>query len=114
MHDPQTGLLSTEGYLLISACGIALLALGCVMLAYLLVRFSAEDRHAMDRVDQTVALFAPRGDDKERRDDAHDSAVVSQVRLDLSRDLAGRRPSSVNRRVAEAREGRPVPPQHAA
>jgi hypothetical protein len=109
MHDAN-GLLTFQGWLLMSICGIALLALGCVLLAYLLVKFSAEDRYAMDRVDSTVALFAPRGDDKERRDDAHDQAVVSQVRLDLARGCARHPASSVNRRVAEAREGRPVPP----
>jgi hypothetical protein len=113
MHDAN-GLLTFQGWLLMSICGIALLALGCVTLAYLLVKFSAEDRDAMDRVDSTVALFAPRSDDPERRDDAHDSALVSQVRLDLSRDLAGRKPGSVHRRVAEAREGRPIPPASAA
>ncbi len=113
LHDAN-GLLTFQGWLLLSICGIALLALGCVLLAYLLVRFSAEDRDAMDRVDSAVALFAPRGDDPERRDDANDSAVVSQVRADLARDFAGRRPSSIHRRVAEAREGRPVPPASAA
>ena len=109
MHDAN-GLLSTEGWLVISLCGVVLLGLGCVLLAYLLVRFYAEDRNAMDREAQTVALSAPRGDDPERCDDTHAQGVVSSVRLDLARGCARHPASSVNRRVAEAREGRPIPP----
>jgi len=109
MHDAN-GLLTFQGWLLMSICGIALLALGCVLLAYLLVKFSAEDRNAMDREAQTVALSAPRGDDPERCDDTHAQGVVSSVRLDLARGCARHPASSVNRRVAEAREGRRVPP----
>ena len=113
MHDAN-GLLTFQGWLLMSICGIALLALGCVLLAYLLVKFSAEDRHAMDREVAAMALSASRLDDKERRDDAADVGLVSSVQLDLARDRARRPTSSVNRRVAEAREGRPIPPASAA
>ena len=48
MHDAN-GLLTFQGWLLLSVIGIVLLALGCVALAWLLVKFSTEDRHAMDR-----------------------------------------------------------------
>lgn len=110
MHDPQTGLLTFQGYLLISACGIALLALACVAVAYAAVKLCTEDRDAMDREAQTVALSAQRGDDPERCDDAHAQGVVSSVRLDLVRGCARHPASSVSRRMAEAREGRPIPP----
>jgi cbb3-type cytochrome oxidase subunit 3 len=110
MHDAN-GLLTFQGWLLMSICGIALLALGCVLLAYLLVKFSAEDRNAMDREAQTVALSAPRGDDPVRCDDAHHQGVVSSVRLELERSSHRRPTASVQRLRAESREGRPaVPP----
>ena len=113
MHDAN-GLLTFQGWLLMSICGIALLALGCVSLAYLLVKFSAEDRDAMDRVDSTVALSAQRGDAPERCDDATDLGVVSTVRLDLAGRVARRQSASVARLTAESREGRPIPPASAA
>jgi hypothetical protein len=118
MHDAN-GLLSFQGWLLISICGIALLAMGCVVLAYLLVKFSAEDRDAMDRETRDDAaglllragvLLAQRGDDPERSDDATGLGALSQVQSDLTWDLTRRPPSSINRRIAESREGRPVPP----
>jgi predicted aminopeptidase len=109
MHEAN-GLLTTEGWLLFSLCGVVLLALGCLALTYFAVVVSAEDRYAMARADQAAALLAPRRDDKERRDDADAQAVVSQVRADLGRDLARRDASSVYRLAAESREGRPFPP----
>jgi hypothetical protein len=113
MHDAN-GLLTMDGTVLQALAGVVLLALASVAVGWLAAQFfrgsSSEDRDAMDRVDSTMALFAPRSDDPERRDDAHDSALVSQVRLDLARDRARRQSSSVNRRLAEAREGRRVPP----
>ena len=110
MHGTD-GLLTFQGWLLLSVIGIALLALGCVALAYYAVVMATEDRHAMDRVDQAAALSAQRRDEKERRDDADRIRLVSQVQLDLARDLT-RRPAtaSLGRRAAEIREGRPVPP----
>ncbi len=109
MHDAN-GLLIFQGYLLISACGIALLALACVAVAYAAVKLCTEDRNAMDLEAQTVALSAQRGDAPERFDDATDLGVVSTVRLDLVRGCARHPASSVSRRVAEAREGRRIPP----
>ena len=107
MHDAN-GLLSTEGWLVISLCGVVLLGLGCVLLAYLLVRFYAEDRDAMAL---TTFLSAARVDDKERCDDAQALPVLSQVRRDLARDLHRRPTPTVERLRAESREGRPaVPP----
>jgi hypothetical protein len=109
MHDANG--LTFLGWLLYSVCGIVLLALACTLLAYLLVRFSTEDRHAMDRLDQAAALFAQKRDDKERCDDANPLGVVSTVRLDLTRDLTRRAASpSLAQRRAEIREGRPFPP----
>jgi hypothetical protein len=112
MHDAH-GLLTTQGWLVMSACGVALLALGCVTLAYFAVVVSTEDRHAMDLVDQAAGLSAQRRDDKERCDDADALGVVSQVRLELVRDRDRRAASSLGRRAAEIREGRPAPPEAA-
>jgi hypothetical protein len=102
------GLLTFQGWLLLSVIGIALLALGCVALAYYAVVAFSEDEHA---IDQATALSAQRRDDKERCDDAADLGVVSTVRLELAGDLTRRAacPSLAQRR-AEIREGRPFPP----
>ena len=108
MHDANG--LTFQGWLLFSVIGIVLLALACTALAYFVVLVSTEDRNAMDCEDAAVALSAPRGDDPERSDSAADLGVMSSLRADLERDLSRRKPASVNRRVAEAREGRPIPP----
>jgi hypothetical protein len=109
MHDAN-GFLTPQGWILLWTCGVALLGLTATTLAYLLVVAASEDRNAMDRVDSTIALFAPRTDDKERRDDAHAEGVVSAVRLELARDLHRRPTASLQRLRAEHREGRPFPP----
>jgi cbb3-type cytochrome oxidase subunit 3 len=110
MHGTD-GLLTFQGWLLLSVIGIGLLALGCVALAYLLVKFSTEDRHAVDREAAAMALSAPRIDDPERRDDARDLGLVSSVQLEIGRDLTRRTASpSLAQRRAEIREGRPFPP----
>ncbi len=106
MHDAN-GLLSTEGWLVISLCGVVLLAMGCVLLAYYAVVAYAEDRDAMA---QEAALSAARLDDAERCDDATAVPVLSQVRRDLQRDLARREAARVQRLRVESRESRPVPP----
>jgi hypothetical protein len=106
MHDAN-GVLTTQGWLFFSVCGVVLLAMGCTLLAYLLVLSTAEDRYAMDRAD---ALSAQRVDDPERNDDAVALGLVSQVRLELARDCDRRATSSLGRRAAEIREGRPFPP----
>ena len=113
MHDAN-GLLTFQGWLFISVCGVMLLTMGCVALAYFAVLMASEDRYAMDRDAQAEFLSAPRRDDKERRDDAADLGVVSSVQLEIARDRARRPTSSVSRRLAEAREGRRVPPNAAA
>jgi hypothetical protein len=106
MHGTD-GLLTFQGWLLLSVVGIGLLALGCVALAYFAVVMCSEDRHAIDQAD---ALSAQRLDDPERVCDTADLGVVSQVRLDLAGDFHRRKASSVSRRAAEIREGRPDSP----
>ena len=106
MHGTD-GLLTFQGWLLLSVIGIALLALACVALAYFAVVAFSEDEHA---IDQAMALSSQRTDDKERNDDAVALGVVSTVRLDLIRDRDRRATSSLGRRAAEIREGRPFPP----
>jgi hypothetical protein len=112
IHD-QNGLLTAHGLQLLGLCGAVLFSLATAVLAYLIVRGTAEDRYAMDCVARAALLSASRPDDKERRDDADAEGVVSTVRLELTRDLHRRPSASVQRLRAESREGRPVPPRAA-